>query len=251
MAGGIGAGKSHVARLLASHGCCRVDSDEMVRTAYTHPQVRRAVADRFGDTVIDPAGQVDRKALARIVFNDPDARRWLEQLLHPIANAARVEVMDAAARDPAIVAYVWDSPLLFETRLNELCDTVIFVDAPLADRQRRVAERGWEAAELVRRENAQWPLDKKRSAADHVVSNGTDTPATAESLLPLLTQIVNETLPDGFAGGCCGGGNTRAASGTCGCQSAASSRVGGCCGSTSGNAAESPAVCCGGASNAG
>lgn len=219
LAGGIGSGKSHVARLLEQFGGCRVDSDEMIRTAYTHPSIRREVAGRFGEDVLDPSGAVDRKKLAAIVFHDPQQRRWLEQLLHPIANAARVEVMDQAARNPEMVAYVWDSPLLFETRLNELCDTVVFVDAPRADRLKRVAERGWDDAELTRRENAQWPLDKKRALSDHCLSNTADAPATAETVRALLTTIVTRILPEGSCDGCgdgcaCQGRPTQNACGT-------------------------------------
>lgn len=238
LAGGIGSGKSHVARLFEQFGCCRVDSDEMIRTAYTHPSVRRAVAGRFGEDVLDPSGAVDRRRLAAIVFNDPQQRRWLEELLHPIANATRVEVMDQAARNPEIVAYVWDSPLLFETRLNELCDTVVFVDADREDRLKRVTERGWDEAELARRENAQWPLDKKRALSDHCLSNAADAPATAETVRALLTTIVTRVLPETRCGGCGDG---------CACQreSTESAEGAGC-----GEAARQSACCGGSASTA-
>jgi dephospho-CoA kinase len=171
LVGGVGAGKSHVARLLADQGCCLVDSDELVRVAYTHPAVRRSVSERFGMDILDDAGHVDRKALAKIVFDKPTERRWLEKLLHPVVNRARAEIMEQAARDPAMRAYVWDSPLLLETGLNKLCDAVIFVDTPDADRQERVADRGWSADDWQRREAAQAPLDKKRELADHVIRN--------------------------------------------------------------------------------
>jgi dephospho-CoA kinase len=203
LAGGIGAGKSHVAKLFEQAGCCRVDSDEMVHAAYTHPDVKRQVLARFGDGVLDPTGRIDRKKLGPIVFADFEARRWLEELLHPVANAARVEVMSQAATDGKVSAYVWDSPLLFETRLDELCDVKVFVDAPRADRLARVEERGWDEAELTRRERAQMPPEEKRERCDFTLMNGGTDATTAEEVADLLRRIVANSQP--ASGGCCGG----------------------------------------------
>ena len=232
IAGGIGAGKTHVARLFEAAGCCRVASDEMVRAAYTHPDVKRAVAARFGEGVLDPGGRVDRARIADVVFRDAGERQWLEQLLHPVANAARVEVMEQAARNENVVAYVWDSPLLFETRLNELCDATVFVDAPRVDRLTRVAGRGWDAAELDRRENVQLPLDKKRSLADYHLCNAESDPATPARVKAMLTEILDRFV--GNAGCACAS--------ECAC-SAASDRPVGCCR----HAAPAPADAAGGA----
>ncbi len=221
IAGGIGAGKSYVSRLLSQLGCCLVDSDEMVRAAYTHPTVKRDVLVRFGEAVFDTAGQVDRKALGKVVFDDPSQRRWLEELLHPIANRARVEVMTAAASNPSIIAYVWDSPLLFEVGLNRLCDTVIFVDAPHGDRLLRVADRGWDAAELDRREKVQMPLDKKEQSAQYRITNAIANPATLPRVRAILDEIVSRIQPQG---GHCGDPGKACASGhACACAAASQS----------------------------
>ena len=240
LAGGIGSGKSHVARLLEAAGCCRVDSDEMVRVAYTHPQVKQAVVERFGPDVLDPAGQVDRKVLAGIVFRDAAQRQFLEKLLHPVANRARVEVMERAAYDPAIRAYVWDSPLLFETNLNELCDEVWFIDAPRANRAARVQSRGWDEGELDRRERVQWTVEQKRDASTRTIMNSEAEPATAASLALILEEVAPE--PAGCCGseGACGSG-CQSSSGGCGCATAGAAgtaesgagtptKTGGCCG---------------------
>ena len=212
--GGVGAGKSHVARLFEAAGCCRIASDEMVRAAYTHPDVKREVVGRFGTEVLDEGGRVDRKKVADIVFHEPAQRQWLEGLLHPVANRARVELMEQAARDDRVIAYVWDSPLLLEAGLDELCDAVVYVDAPLEDRLRRVAERGWDAAELARRESAQMPLDKKRQRADHVLGNSDTSPATAQDVSRLLNQILGCCAGEA---GCCGGVCSPSPAGPCGC----------------------------------
>ena len=178
----------------------------MVRAAYTHPAVKRAVVERFGEQVLGEAGGIDRRRIADIVFRNIQERKWLEALLHPVANQARLEVMERAARDPAIVAFIWDSPLLLEAGLEELCDAVVFVDAPLADRLRRVSDRGWDAAELERRENVQMPLDKKRGKADYHLVNADANPAKAGAVAAMLKEILNRFAAAcaGSCGGACG-----------------------------------------------
>ncbi len=229
LVGGIGAGKSRVARLLEEAGCCRIASDEMVRAAYTHPEVKRAVVERFGGDVLDPGGRVDRGRIADIVFQNADDRRWLEALLHPFANQARVVLMEQAASDPGVLAYVWDSPLLYEAKLDELCDTVIFVDAPREDRLRRVAERGWDESELDRREKVQMPLDKKRAKAEYHVRNTDAEPATGRQVSELLKEILERFGVSG-AGGCgCGGMCACAAAAEGPAQVAAAEGAGGTC----------------------
>jgi dephospho-CoA kinase len=99
----------------------------------------------------------------------------LERLLHPLVGEAREALMREAAGDSQVLAYVWDAPLLFETDLYRACDALVFVDAPLAVRQARVkATRGWEERDLLKRQNLQWGLDKKREMSDHRITNAAD-----------------------------------------------------------------------------
>jgi dephospho-CoA kinase len=112
-----------------------------------------------------------------------------------------MELMEQAARDPGVLAYVWDSPLLLEAGLDELCDTVIFVDAPMEDRLRRVAERGWDASELDRREKVQMPLDKKRAKAEYHLVNADARPATTGDVRAMLKEILERFEP-ASAGAC-------------------------------------------------
>ena len=200
LAGGIGAGKSFVGSLFGEMGCAVIASDKLVAAAYTHPAVKRQLGEWFGEVVFDERGQVDRRAVADSVFRDSAVRERLEKLIHPVVGQARLALMQSAAADPAVVAYVWDSPLLFETKLNEACDAVVFVDAPLALRERRVSEsRRWPAGELSRREKLQMPLDNKRRGADHVVQNAGDAAETRAAVRGLLTDILAQSreTPDG------------------------------------------------------
>ena len=174
IAGGIGSGKSHVARLFAELGCLVIDSDAQVAVAYGLPEVRRTLEAWWGAGVYLPDGRVNRRRIAQQVFADPAARGRLEALLHPVVGRLRDEEMARAVsqglRRP--VAFIWDAPLLFETGLHRSCDAVVFVDSPAGLRLERVRRgRGWDENELKRRENSQWPLDNKRSLSDYVLTN--------------------------------------------------------------------------------
>ena len=195
--GGIGSGKTFVSRLFGELGCLVIEADALVREAYDDPAVHRALREWWGEEVFQPDGRVDRPAIARRVFNDPDQRRRLEGLLHPWVNDRRQILQEQA--DPRTVAFIWDTPLLFETGLNRLCDAVVFVEVPESERLSRVAsQRGWDAAELHRRENLQLPLDKKKEISDHVVVNTvgaaakTAAPAcdTRSQVREILSRIV-------------------------------------------------------------
>jgi len=109
----------------------------------------------------------------------------------PWVDAARRSEMSAAANDPQVVAYVWDTPLLFEAGLATQCDAVVFVDAPIEQRVRRVREtRGWDEAELLRRQKSQWPLDKKRRISDYVVTNTADADYARGQVREVLSRIL-------------------------------------------------------------
>jgi len=201
IAGGIGSGKSRVARLFEELGCAVIDSDAQVRAAYDRDDVRRTLRQWWGDAAFKPDGRLDRAAVARRVFADPEQRRRLESLIHPLVARARDAAMNLAAQDPQIVAFVWDTPLLFEAGLNTRCDAVVFVDAPPEVRLSRVRHsRGWDAAELARRENSQWPLDRKRELSDDVVTNTADAgggdaaPPGADPLRDQVRQVLSRIL---------------------------------------------------------
>ena len=210
--GGIGSGKSHVARLFGELGCLVVDSDAQVREAYLSPDVTGALRQWWGDGVVFPDGTVNKSAVAAKVFADPAEKRRLEGLLHPLVHAARERQMATAADRPQVVAYVWDTPLLIEAGVADQCDAIVFVDAPFQRRLARVrATRGWDEAELRRRENSQLPLDTKRRLSDHLVTNTADAGVDVsgsndlrEQVRRVLSQILAGSTrnPDpGYSGG--------------------------------------------------
>jgi dephospho-CoA kinase len=173
LAGGIGAGKSAVARMLAELGCMVSDADAAGRAALRDPAIRKQLMQWWGKTILDDKSEIDRGKVAAIVFNDPRERIRLEGLTHPWIHQRRRAEFAAAPAD--VKAVVIDAPLLFEANLDDECDAVIFVDAPEKLRRERVRRnRGWDAEELAKRESAQLALDEKRRRADYVISNDGD-----------------------------------------------------------------------------
>jgi dephospho-CoA kinase len=113
-------------------------------------------------------GRVDRRALAARVFGDPGARGVLEAIVHPPTRVRLAAALDAALAAGRSV--VLDVPLLLEGGLIARCDTCVFVDASEDNRRARAASRGWDAAELRRREEAQADLAVKRARCPHTIS---------------------------------------------------------------------------------
>ncbi len=130
--GGIGAGKSEALAAFARHGAATISSDEIVhRLLREDDEVRRALLQRFGDRVLDGRGEVDRGAIAEIVFADRDALDWLEGLLHPRVVQEYMswrERLTEQEEPPAVCAT--EVPLLYEVGGQERFDAVVVVTAP-------------------------------------------------------------------------------------------------------------------------
>lgn len=198
LTGGIASGKSTVARMLHDEGCVVADSDELARQAYNDPQIRAQLLAWWGDRVREchgchapPDGMpppVDRRAVAEIVFASPVERARLESLIHPWIARRRAALFAAAPTGTR--ALVIDAPLLHEAGLADRCDRVIFVETPEEQRVSRAkASRGWGPAELARREAAQWPLDRKRALAHHVIRNEGDPAALRAQVRAVLDEV--------------------------------------------------------------
>jgi len=172
LTGGPGAGKSTVAGLFAELGCGVIDADRLAHEALQSDSVRDQLVRWWGPAALDDSGAVSRKAVGAIVFGDAEKLRKLESVVHPVVHAGRAEARARMLVDPSVAGIVEDCPLLLESGLDAGCDAVVFVDCPRPVRlQRLQASRGWDEAELQKRERHQRPLDIKRRTADYVISN--------------------------------------------------------------------------------
>ena len=136
--GGIGAGKSEALRAFARHGAATVSSDEIVHHLLRRPEVRTSVVARMGNGVVSPDGEIDRGALATVVFNDREALVWLEQLLHPLVSAEYLSWREQLAALPdAPAVCVTEVPLLYESGAETRFDKVVVITAPAKLRRAR------------------------------------------------------------------------------------------------------------------
>ncbi len=193
--GGIGSGKSTIARQFASLGCAVIDADQLAREAIDEPATRQQLLQWWGPGVIGSDGHVDRAAVAQIVFQKPDELRRLEQLLHPIVNARRADLRDEYRQNPAAIAIVEDCPLLLEKKLEGDCDAIVFVETSQSVRQKRVkTSRGWSEADLAAREKNQIALDIKARRADHVIQNDGDEAQSLDHVRQVLSRILQSLV---------------------------------------------------------
>jgi len=184
LTGGTGAGKTAVARRLAELGAILIDSDALAREVVAAGTPGRdEVVAVFGDAVLGPDGELDRAALGRIVFADPDARRRLEAIVHPRVRARAAEI---AASAPPHAVVVNDVPLLVEANLAAHYDMVVVV---LADERTRVLrlvrERGLAEADARARIAAQATDEQRRAVADVVIVND----GTVEELRARVDEV--------------------------------------------------------------
>lgn len=173
LTGGIGAGKSAVARRLAELGAVVIDADRLAREVVEPgtdglAEVRKA----FGRDVLASDGSLDRPALAAKVFGNEAARRRLEEIVHPRVRARTAELVATAPPDAVVVN---DVPLLVETGLADSFDVVVVVEAPEQVRvERLVRERGMTRQQAAERIATQAPETRRRVVADVVLDNSGD-----------------------------------------------------------------------------
>lgn len=172
LTGGIGTGKSTVSAILRDLGATVIDADEATRAVQAPGSegLRQMVAE-FGDGILTAGGELDRARLADIAFNDPEARRRLNAIVHPLVRLWMAERQQEAVErgDPLVVM---DIPLLFEARGAGAFETVVLVYAPEEVQLRRLVElRGMSEDAARARMAAQLPIEEKRRLATHVIEN--------------------------------------------------------------------------------
>ena len=188
--GGIAAGKTAVAEMLAELGATLVSADAIAHAVLDRPETRDRIVARWGDGVLADHGRIDRERLAACVFGEPQELAALEAITHPAIVAALRRQIDQALRCEDTVAVAVDAPLLLEADLDGLCDVLVFVDCPREGRLTRAEARGWDAAELDSREGHQRPIELKRECADVIIDGNT----SLETTFRQVQQLWRRTL---------------------------------------------------------
>lgn len=201
LTGGIGTGKSTVARLLAGLGACVIDADAIVHElqAPGTPLLAR-IAEAFGPGILRPDGALDRERLGKLVFSDPAARKRLNDLVHPAVGVEMMRRLEAA-KAAGVPLVVLDIPLLLEGRArageaarartaSDLVSEVIVVYAPeSAQIERQVARDGATREHAAERVAAQLSIEEKRKLADHVIDNSGALADTERQVRELYARL--------------------------------------------------------------
>lgn len=195
LTGGIGTGKSYCLERFRALGAPVIDADDLARQAVSPGSAGlRAVVSRFGADSVREDGTLNRDRLAARVFSDPDARRDLEAIVHPIVYRAIAEWFDhlPASSPPAIA----DIPLLYETRREGDFDRVVVASCPVEMQIDRLTRRdGMSVGDAELRVASQWPIGEKAKRADFVI----DTSGTFEDT-DRQVDVVWRALSTGVSG---------------------------------------------------
>lgn len=169
LTGGIGSGKSTVSALLAEKGAVVIDADAIVHEVQAAGgPAFQPIVDHFGAGILGPDGELDRPAIAAIVFNDPEQLAALNAIVHPIVGATIMERMAAEAETDHVV--ILDVPLLVESGRSDMAG-VIVVDAPVEVAVQRAVARGGTDADVRARIARQASREDRLAKADVVIDN--------------------------------------------------------------------------------
>ena len=188
LTGGIGSGKSTVARMLADRGAVVVDADQIARDLVEPGGAALAqLVTEFGPRILQADGSLSRGELAGLAFSDPKATERLNAIMHPLIRAEAQRRLQAEPDAPVVV---YDMPLLVETGQADLVDLVVVVDVP-EDTQvhRAVTLRGLDESDVRRRMEVQATREDRLAAADVVIDNSGALEATEQQVADLWARI--------------------------------------------------------------
>lgn len=183
LSGGIGSGKSTVAKILSELGAVVIDADAIAKEVLEPGQVGyESVVHAFGESVLDTSGNIDRKQLAAAVFQDTSQLAQLEAIVHPAVSARVTQIRESL---PANSIVVYDTPLLVEKQLQDQFDKVIIVIADVDVRRSRLVSRGLDTSDIAARIANQVTDEQRMAIADFVVTNN----GSLQELREHVTQV--------------------------------------------------------------
>jgi dephospho-CoA kinase len=195
LTGGIGSGKSAATDYFATKGITIVDADTIAHQVSRQPEIVSEIQEHFGSQVITPENHLDRAQLRRIVFSDPEAKHWLEKLLHPrIRNRLLSDLREA--KSPYVIL---SAPLLLENKLTPLVDRVAVIDLPEIRQRERAMARDHNTPETIDKiMQAQLSREERLAQADDILDNQGDIQALhkqIDQLHPLYLSLASSDKP--------------------------------------------------------
>lgn len=188
--GGIGSGKSSVAEIFGQNGCAVINADRIAQGLLDEDYIKVQIRSEFGDGVFDVSGLVDRKNLAKKVFDDHEKLEKLNNIIHPPVMAIVEDNILSLNDNNSVKAIVLDIPLLVEVGWEKRCDYLVFVDCDIEKRLERAAQKGkFFKKQLKIRENHQISLDKKQKISDYIISNNSDFSTLNNQVEEILLEI--------------------------------------------------------------
>lgn len=189
--GGVGTGKSTVSRLFGRMGAKVLNADRITHELMRpKKEIWRKVRKRFSPEILTPQGEIDRRALGKIVFADPKALKRLTPLIHPAVRRVIRQRIGAIRRKNPKAVVVLDIPLLIEAGSAYRVDALVVVSAPLGVVNKRLKKRSdWSLGEIRRRQAFQMPLREKEKRAHFVVDNGGTVAATRCQVMKIWNRI--------------------------------------------------------------
>ncbi|MBA4373453.1 MAG: dephospho-CoA kinase [Thermodesulfovibrio sp.] len=189
LTGNFGMGKSSVLGFFEGLGAVTISSDSIVSRLLEDSTVIERIRKMFGDEVVSDDGRLNKKTVASKVFSDPEQRKKLEDLLHPLVFAE----IDAAAGNPGYAGRVIivEVPLLFESSADCRFQKTITVHTSEEEAIRRLSQKGFCRAEALARLKVQMPISEKIRRADYVIDNSGSTEETQKQVEAVYTQLVS------------------------------------------------------------
>lgn len=188
LTGGIGSGKSTVATQFEKLGIEIIDTDLIAREiVQPGTQVLQKIIGHFGHTILLENGELNRKALGKIIFSNPTEKAWLEQLLHPVIREKAIAAAKAVTSSYCIIVI----PLLFETHNHYPLDHIVVVDSPLEKQIERVEKRDHlSRAEILAIINQQVSREERLQKADDIILNDSDEANLMKQVKKLHAKIL-------------------------------------------------------------
>lgn len=196
LTGGICTGKSTVAAIFREQGAHVIDADELAHGAIQKGGAAYSEIVRlFGQTVVGPDGEIDRKKLGAVVFRDASLRGKLEDLVHPEVFRMFEESRDRILSEQRNALILFNAALLIETGYHSRMDKIVVVYAPEQEQLRRLIHRdSLSPAEAWQRIRAQIPIEAKKPLAHHVIDNSGSLSETSRQVEALLRELRWERL---------------------------------------------------------